>query len=211
VSREHQAEQFGTYEAQQHAARLGMWIFIGTEILLFGGLFASYALYRYLYDEAFLAASHHMAVAIGTINTFVLLVSSVFVALALAFLRRERPLLSTLCQVAAVVLGLTFLVLKGVEYAQHAHEHVLPGVWYAAHEPSVPGASMFITLYFLMTGLHAIHMTVAVGVMSVMAWRTASGNLNALYTTPLELGGMYWHLVDLIWVFLYPLFYLLAR
>jgi cytochrome c oxidase subunit 3 len=206
-----EAEQFGSVAAQREAAQLGMWIFIGTEILLFGGLFCAYALYRYSYSEAFLAASKHMSVSIGTINTFVLLVSSVFVALAIAFVREERTLLSALCQAAAVVLGVTFLALKGVEYAQHARDHVLPGVWYAAYAPRDPGSSLFINLYFLMTGLHAIHMTVAIGVMAVLAWRTAAGSFDAAYHTPLELGGMYWHLVDVIWVFLYPLFYLLAR
>ena len=118
------AEQFGSYQAQQHAARLGMWIFIGTEILLFGGLFCAYAMYRTVYPEAFLASSRHMDVTIGTVNTFVLLVSSVFVALALAFIRRGRELLTTVCLVVAILLGLTFLVLKGVEYAEHALMHL---------------------------------------------------------------------------------------
>jgi cytochrome c oxidase subunit 3 len=207
----HAAEQFGTYQAQQHAARLGMWIFIGTEILLFGGLFCAYAMYRTVYPEAFLASSRHMDVTIGTINTFVLLVSSVFVALALAFIRRGRELLTTVCLVAAILLGLTFLVLKGVEYAEHARELVLPGVWYAVASPRMPGASLFITLYFLMTGLHAIHMTVAVGVLTVLAFRSAAGQFSPRYHAPVELGAMYWHLVDVIWVFLYPMFYLLAR
>jgi cytochrome c oxidase subunit 3 len=207
----HLAEQFGAYRAQKDAARLGMWIFIGTEILLFGGLFCAYAMYRAIYPAAFHAASRHMDVTIGTVNTYVLLVSSVFVALALSWIRKGRELLSTLCLVAAILLGLTFLVLKGVEYAEHAKDHVLPGVWYAVDAPRMPGASLFITLYFLMTGLHAIHMTVAVGVLTVLAFRSAAGQLTPDYHQPLELGAMYWHLVDVIWVFLYPMFYLLAR
>ena len=212
MSREdYAAEQFGSYQAQQHAARLGMWIFIGTEILLFGGLFCAYAMYRTVYPEAFLASSRHMDVTIGTVNTFVLLVSSVFVALALAFIRRGRELLTTVCLVVAILLGLTFLVLKGVEYAEHARDHVLPGIWYAVDSPRMPGASLFITLYFLMTGLHAIHMTVAVGVLTVLAFRSAAGQFSPTYHAPVELGAMYWHLVDVIWVFLYPMFYLLAR
>lgn len=207
----YRAEQFGSYAAQKHAARLGMWIFIGTEILLFGGLFCAYAMYRTVYPDAFVAASRHMDVTIGTVNTYVLLVSSVFVALALALVRRERELLAAGCLTVAMLLGLTFLALKGVEYSEHARDHVLPGVWYAVDSPRLPGSSLFITLYFLMTGLHAIHMTVAVGVLAVLAFRTGAGQFTPTYHAPLELGAMYWHLVDVIWVFLYPMFYLLAR
>jgi cytochrome c oxidase subunit 3 len=207
----YRAEHFGTFAAQKNAARLGMWVFIGTEILLFGGLFCAYAMYRSVYPDAFREASHHMDVTIGTVNTYVLLVSSVLVALALAFVRRGRDLLSTACLVGAMLLGILFLSLKGVEYAEHARDHVLPGVWYAVASPRAPGANLFITLYFLMTGLHAIHMTVAVSVLAVLAFRTGAGHFNPTYHAPLELGAMYWHLVDVIWVFLYPMFYLLAR
>lgn len=208
----HVAPQFGTAEAQAHAAQFGMWIFLATEVLLFGGLFVCYAVYRFIYGDAFAAiATKEMELGIGTINTFVLLGSSIFVAMADVLIRHNRRKSTAACLMVAVVLGIVFICLKALEYKHHVNHGALPGKWYHLAELPTPGAVMFMTLYFLMTGLHAVHLTVAVCLLTFVAWNTLAGEYSATYHTPVEVTGMYWHLVDVIWVFLYPLFYLLAK
>lgn len=210
MAESHRAEHFGTLEAQIEAGQLGMWIFLGTEVLLFAALFTGYAFFRVAYPQEFHEASHHMKVVVGTINTYVLITSSVFVALAVYLIRRDRSWASAGCLFVALLLGCVFLGLKFYEYHEHVKEGALPGAWYAIKELPKPGAVMFLTLYWLMTGLHALHMTVAIGVLAVVAFRTAGNEFDHEYHAPVELGGMYWHLVDLIWIFLYPLFYLVT-
>jgi len=202
------AEHFGDEASRQNAAHLGMWIFLATEVLLFAALFAPYALYRLAYPELFHQAREHMDLTLGTINTYVLVSSSVLVALAVASIRKGRELVASALLVGAVVLGITFLCIKGMEYAHHAKDKALPGAHYAFHQFAVPGASLYFTLYWIMTGVHAVHVTVGVGVLSVLCGQTLSGKFSAAYHTPLELGGMYWHLVDIVWLFLWPLLYL---
>jgi cytochrome c oxidase subunit III len=201
-------EQYEDHAKQGHAARLGMWAFLGSEALLFAGLFALYGAYRGHYREAFHQAGAHMDVTLGTVNTFILLTSSLTVALAVWAARAGRPraivpLLGTTLAFAAA-----FLVLKGIEYAQHFREGLLPGRYYANVEMPFAGAKIFTTLYFFMTGLHAIHVVVG---MIVLAWalrRALRLRWTPEHHTGLELGAMYWHLVDLIWIFLWPLLYL---
>ncbi len=202
------AEHFGDEAARQDAAHLGMWIFLATEVLLFAALFAAYSLYRMAYPELFHQAREHMDLALGTINTYVLVSSSVLVALAIASIRKGRELAAGALLAGAVLLGIAFLCIKGMEYAHHAEDKALPGAHYAFHAFAVPGASLYFTLYWIMTGVHAVHVTVGVGVLSVLCGQALSGKFNAAYHTPLELGGMYWHLVDIVWLFLWPLLYL---
>lgn len=197
---------FGTAEAARSAAHLGMWVFIATEVLLFAGLFVAYGVYRSVYPEAFREAQHHQNVLIGTVNTYVLVTSSILVALAVHAGREGRGRVCGVLLWGAVVLGLVFLGLKGVEYWEHVKEGALPGRWYAFEALAVPGASLFYSLYWLTTGLHGVHVTVGVGVLGTLAVR--SGRFTAEWHTPLELGGMYWHLVDVVWLFVYPLMYL---
>jgi cytochrome c oxidase subunit 3 len=185
-----------------------MWLFLGTEVLLFAALFAAYAVYRFTYPLVFAEAHRHMALGLGTLNTYLLVLASVLVALSIWALRNGRRGLSTLLLVGAVCLGLGFLGVKGLEYSQHIHEGALPGAWYRLAEFARPGAGIYFTLYWLLTGLHAVHVTIGVGVLCVMAARVNSGELDARYHTPLELGGMYWHLVDIVWLFLWPMLYL---
>jgi cytochrome c oxidase subunit 3 len=203
-----QAEHFGDEASRQDAAHLGMWVFLSTEVLLFAGLFAAYAMYRLAYPEVFHQAREHMAVALGTINTYLLVTSSVLVALAISSIRSGRDLLAAALLAGAVLLGCGFLVVKGIEYAQHVREGALPGAHYALDKFAVPGASLYFTLYWIMTAVHAVHVTIGVGVLSVLCFQTLSGKFSASYHTPLELGGMYWHLVDVVWLFLWPLLYL---
>jgi cytochrome c oxidase subunit 3 len=202
------AAHFGDRTARDHAAHLGMWVFLATELLLFTVMFATYALYRADFSSTFREGHRHMAVAIGTANTYVLVTSSVFVALAVAQGRvGSRRLCAALLGVA-ILLGATFLVLKGIEYAQHVRDGALPGVHYRLSEFQQPGASLFFSLYWLMTGVHALHVVIGLGVLISLTVLALKGRFTADEHGPLEVGGMYWHLVDVIWLFLWPLFYL---
>lgn len=201
-------EHWGSESARKQAAHLGMWIFISTEVLLFAALFTAYGVYRSVYPEAWREAQLHMSVGLGTVNTFLLVASSIVVALAVHAVREDRPGLGGALLALAALMGVAFLVLKGVEYAHHVEEGGLPGQWYRMRELQKPGSALFFTLYFLLTGFHALHVTLGVCVLTVLAVQSASGKFSARYTTPVELGGMYWHLVDVIWLFVYPLIYL---
>jgi cytochrome c oxidase subunit III len=203
------ALHFDSLEHQAHAARLGMWVFLATELLLFGGLFVGYAYYRVLYGASFREASHHLNLPIGTINTLVLIASSFAVAASMHFVRANRASLAVAALLVAIVLGAAFLGLKSVEWVEHFDEGSLPGPYYRLSGLRMPGVSLFFTLYFLMTGLHAIHVSVGLGLLLWITVLTARGAFNRAYDTPLELAGLYWHFVDIVWIFLYPLLYLL--
>ncbi|NNC04504.1 cytochrome c oxidase subunit 3 family protein [Corallococcus exiguus] len=201
-------EHWGSEGARRQAAYLGMWVFIATEVLLFAGLFTAYGVYRSVYPEVFRAAQLTMDVGLGTLNTFLLVTSSIVVALAVHAVREDRPGLGGALLLAAALLGIVFLGVKGVEYAHHVREGGLPGDAYRFTEVPRVGASLFFTLYYLLTGFHALHVTVGVSVLTVLGVRSASGTFGSAYATPVELGGMYWHLVDVIWLFVYPILYL---
>jgi len=203
------AAHFSTLEKQSRAAKLGMWIFLSTEVLLFGGLFVGYAYYRSLYHDAFAQGSRHLDVVIGTLNTLVLIASSFLVAVSSYFMHREKRRLCFGMLLLAIALGAAFLLLKAGEWRHHFEEGAYPGRYYALSDVQVPGASLFFSFYFLMTGLHALHVTVGIGVLAWVAVLALRGAFSADYDTPLELATMYWHLVDIVWIFLYPLLYLI--
>jgi cytochrome c oxidase subunit III len=200
---------FSSLERQNEAMRLGMWLFLATEILLFAGLFTGYAVYRFEFPLAFKEASRHLNIAAGTINTVVLITSSFTVALAIHFARTDKPRAAAVCLGITLLFALGFLGIKAIEYTEHFREHALPGKYYAFEEVKVPGAAMFYSLYFLMTGLHGVHVVAGMTVLSYILWRTLQGRYSSRYYTGIELGGLYWHLVDLVWIFLYPLLYLI--
>ncbi len=200
--------QFEDLGKQAHAARFGMWVFLGSELLLFAGLFGLYAAYRAQYPAAFTEGVHHNSLAIGTINTVVLIGSSFTAAWAVHAVRRDQRRAALGMLAATMVLGALFLVLKGVEYAGHFEEGVYPGRYYAAAELPGRGAQVFFTIYYFMTGLHALHMLGGLTVMAWLASRVARRRTTAARHIELELGALYWHLVDGIWIFLWPLFYL---
>lgn len=202
-------EHFESPPKQEHAGRLGMWIFLSTEILLFSGLFIAYGTYRAQFPHDFEVTSRHLKLAIGTANTFILLTSSFFVALSLHFVRIGRSRLCAAMIGLAILLGLMFLALKAVEYRADILEGLLPGRLLS--EPSVrtPGGAVFLSVYWIATALHAVHVTVGLGVLAVIGFLAFRGAFGPEYHTPVELGGMYWHLVDSIWIFLWPLLYLL--
>jgi cytochrome c oxidase subunit 3 len=205
----HLAHHFPSLRTQEQAARLGMWLFLATEVLLFGALFTAYSLYRYLFPHAFEGASALMHTSWGTANTLVLITSSLTVALGIHEVSSGRNRRATLYLLATLAFAVAFLVIKYFEYSHHIHEGQLPGRFYRFAELQVAGASMFFTLYFLMTGLHGLHVLIGMGVLAFLTVRVWRGRYGPGYYTPVELGGLYWHLVDLIWIFLFPLLYLI--
>jgi cytochrome c oxidase subunit 3 len=205
----HLASHFETIEKQDHAVRLGMWLFLGTEVLLFAGLFLGYTVYRHFFHEAFHEASRHLDLWAGTTNTIVLITSSLTVALAYFEIKRGNSGRCAALLVFTILCALAFLVIKAIEYHHKFEEGALPGQFYHFAEVTAPGANMYYTIYFLATGLHAFHVIVG---MSVLIWvlaRVLKGHFSPDYYIPVELGGLYWHLVDLVWIFLFPLLYLI--
>jgi cytochrome c oxidase subunit 3 len=204
-------EQFEDLDKQAHAAHLGMWAFLGSELLLFAGLFALYAAYRVTYPVDFELAVERNNVAIGTGNTLILITSSFTVALALHAVRGDRPRRAAALLLFSIACGIAFLLLKGIEYAHHFHEGIFPGASYRYAGLPTGGAKVFFTLYYLLTGLHAIHVVAG---LVVLSWLTV-GCLSLAYSSArhvhLELGALYWHLVDVVWIFLWPMLYLMHR
>jgi cytochrome c oxidase subunit III len=199
------------YADREHHAvanHLGMWTFLATEILFFGGVFACYAVYRYAYPAAFAAGSQHLEFWIGTINTAVLLTSSLFMAFAdLAVKANARDTLRWTLLITWL-LGAVFLGLKGHEYYATWREHHVPGVSFYFEGADAPHVELFMFLYFAMTGLHALHMFFGLGAIAWLLWLNHRGKLGADHDAPVAMVGLYWHFVDCIWIFLYPLLYL---
>jgi cytochrome c oxidase subunit 3 len=205
------AHQFDDLAQQREAASLGMWVFLVTEVLFFGGLFLTYAVYRGWYPEAFGAASRELHLWLGTVNTAVLITSSLTMALAVhaAQTGARRTLVALL--LLTMLLGTVFLGIKGYEYYSSFEEHHFPGPAFEFEAEYFLHAQLFFSLYFVMTGLHAIHMIIGLGVMAVMAWMSWRGAITAEYYSPIEVSGLYWHFVDIVWIFLFPLLYLIGR
>jgi len=194
---------------QRHAASLAVWVFLSTEVMFFAGLIAAYVVYRYDYPAAFSACSHHLERWVATFETADLLTSSLFMALAIHFIQKNARRLSVLCLALAFLGGAAFLVLHGHEYATDAMEGALPGRFYRLAELPAVGAPMFFALYFFITGLHAIHVAVGMGLIGYLVVQLLRGRYSPAYFNPMEGVGLYWHFVDMVWVFLYPLFYLI--
>jgi cytochrome c oxidase subunit 3 len=205
------AHQFDDAEQQHDASTLGMWVFLVTEIMFFAGMFTVYVAYRSLYPGAFAHASRHLDIVLGTINTTVLISSSLTMALAVhaAQIGRRQALLIFL--VLTIVLGSTFLGIKGFEYAHKFHEGLVPGPAFRYTGPDAGQQQLFFSIYFAMTGLHAVHMIIGIGILSVLIAQARRGRFGAAYYTPVELSGLYWHFVDIVWIFLFPLLYLIGR
>jgi cytochrome c oxidase subunit III len=202
------ADHFQSVDQQEHAAHLGMWLFLTSELLLFGALFAIYAAFRVSYPGQFVRAADHNDLILGTANTLILITSSFSVAWAIHAIRRDHRGTAALMLLVTISLGIVFLCNKGVEYSHHFAEGVFPGAYYRFAELPGEGARKFFTLYFLMTGLHAVHVIAGLCVIIASLVATVRGRLTARRHTLLELGGLYWHLIDVIWIFLWPLMYL---
>ena len=201
-------DHFSGPENQSHAAQLGMWLFLGSEVLLFTNLFVGYAVYRYYYPDVFAEASKHLKTDWAMVQTLLLVTSSLFVVLAVHFIREGRQFLTAAVLLAAIVMGVAFLVIKGWEYYEHYKEGLLPGEFYHSEELTKQGSNLFFTLYFLLTGLHALHMMVALGLLGWLVFGALAGKYTAGYHIPVEVCGLYWHLVDIFWLFIFPLLYL---
>jgi len=212
---------FADMQQQKNAASLGMWLFLVTEIMFFGGMFCAYLVYRTSHYYALAAASQTIHVLPGAINTAVLIVSSVTVVLAIHAIQVGKPKLCISYLAITIVLGFAFLGIKAYEYNQKFEEHHVPGPTfnftdaYHTQGKTIPvdphEAELFFSLYFAMTGMHALHMIIGIGLMSIMALMVWKGKFSPEYHTPLENAGLYWHLVDIIWIYLFPLLYLISR
>jgi cytochrome c oxidase subunit 3 len=204
------AEQFEDAAQQAEASRLGLWTFLATEVLFFGVLFLAYLIYRHAYPADFAEACRHTNLVLGTVNSIILVTSSLTMALAVqSNVGRERKQVVVLL-IITILLGICFLGVKAVEYGKDISDQLVPG---ANFSPALPSHSrLFFFLYWTMTGLHGVHLIIGLAVLSGM---TVLANRGKLATdgrqTWLELSGLYWHFVDVVWIFLYPLLYLFGR
>ena len=224
---------FENMEQQREAGTLGMWIFLVTEIMFFGGMFLAYALYRWQYPAAFASASNHLDIWLGGFNTAVLILSSFTMAMAVYFTQVGKPRPQVWCLVLTLILGLTFLGVKAVEYRDKYNDSLIPGQLIPGRpfNPTVqeegkpldphalhllPGATvekveLFYWIYFIMTGMHALHMIIGAGLLSYLIIFSMKRRFDPEYHSPVEVIGLYWHFVDIVWIFLFPLLYLLGR
>ena len=201
----------GAASEQEQAAALGIWAFLSTEILFFGALILSYTIYRVTYRPGFQEGSEHLYFWVGTINTFVLLTSSLFMALAVHSIEDGDSHKLRKYLILTFIFGAGFLGIKLSEYVLDYKEHLIPVINFNPAEfKNGQSMQMFLFLYFAMTGLHAIHMTVGLGLLTYLYLRARHGDFSADYHTPIRIGGLYWHFVDVVWVFLYPMLYLIA-
>jgi cytochrome c oxidase subunit 3 len=205
------AHHFDNLDQQAEAATLGMWVFLLTEVLFFGGAFLVYTIYRHMYHDAFVVASHSLDVMLGTINTAVLIGSSLTMALAVHAAQVGSRRLIQIFLILTIVLGCVFLGIKAAEYLHKFHEHHVPGQGFQFEAKYFREAQIFFSLYFVMTGLHALHMIIGIVVMLVILWQASRGAFSAEYFVPVEVIGLYWHFVDIVWIFLFPLLYLIGR
>jgi cytochrome c oxidase subunit 3 len=208
----HHQHHFTTMEQQFDTAKLGVWLFIATEILLFGGLFVGFGMMQTRYPQEFVEAHEHLKRWQGALNTVVLLVSSFTMVLAVQSAKDNKKGKTVGFLALTIVCACIFLVVKYFEYAHKFEEGWLPGKYYHAVGDAIPGShgyATFFSFYFMMTGLHGIHIVVGIGVLSWILMRAKRGEFSKAYYTPVELVGLYWHVVDMIWIYLFPLYYLI--
>jgi Heme/copper-type cytochrome/quinol oxidase, subunit 3 len=203
--------QFDSAAQQKSAATLGMWIFLITEVMFFGGLILTYSVYRNLYLSAFTAASAELNATLGGINTAVLLCSSFTMALAVRASQIGRSKVTTIFLILTILLGLGFLGIKAYEYNEKFQHHLVPGYNFQMEGPNAREAQIFFSLYFALTGLHALHMIIGVGILAVITFRAYRGRFSPDYYSPVEISGLYWHFVDIVWIFLFPFLYLIGH
>jgi cytochrome c oxidase subunit 3 len=212
------AHQFEDLDQQHEADTLGIWVFLVTEIMFFGGLFAAYTIYRSFYTPAFETGSRILNVRLGAINTIILLSSSFTMAMAVRSAQTAKRKALMVFLVLTMLLGLAFLGVKGIEYHQEYVEHIIPGVDFTPQgeilERLLPAGlahvQLFMCFYFVMTLVHALHMTIGLALLLVLLLRARHGILTSRYFAPVEVTGLYWHFVDVIWIFLFPLLYLIG-
>ncbi len=201
---------------QRRAASLGMWLFLSTEIMFFGGMFCAYLIYRRLYYTEFAAGSRSLDVTLGAVNTAVLICSSLTVALGVRAAQMGKRRLLVILMLLTLVFGVAFLGIKGVEWASKFKEHHVPGASFHFEQTELDGKSinpehlqLYFSLYFAMTGMHALHMIIGLGLFIYLTYHSWKGKYTPEYYTPIENGGLYWHFVDIVWIYLFPLLYLI--
>ncbi len=202
----HHAHHFENLKAEADASKLGLWIFLCTEILMFGGLFVAYAIYHNLYPSLFLEGSAFLDWKLGSLNTVVLLLSSFTMALSIFFVQKDRLRLSTVCLWITFLCGVVFLGVKYVEYSHKIHDGLLPGKFFSYE--AVENLGLYFSFYFMMTGLHGSHVLLGMAFIFWLIVRSHKRHFRKGYVFPLECVGLFWHLVDLIWIYLFPLLYL---
>jgi cytochrome c oxidase subunit 3 len=205
-------EQFDTPEQQRESSTFGMWIFLVTEVMFFGGMFLAYTIYRNTYPYVFGKASTSLNAVIGALNTAVLLCSSYTMVMAVRSAQIGKRKALVIFLILTLLLGLAFLGVKAYEWNEKFVEHHVPGTHFHFEGAAEQGpAQLFFSLYFAMTGLHALHMVVGVSILSWLLFHALRGRFTAEYMTPVDVAGLYWHFVDIIWIFLFPLLYLIDR
>lgn len=204
-------EQFDDRTQQHEASNLGMWIFLATEIMFFGGVFTGYTVYRNLFMTAFEAGSHLLNARIGALNTIVLIGSSLTMAMAVHAAQLGKRKLLMIFIVSTMCLGGVFLYIKFVlEWLHEYHDGLAPGLHWTYAGPQSGHVALFFVFYFILTGIHATHMIVGEGIMAVLLYMAWRGRFSKERYNPIEMFGLYWHFVDIVWIFLFPLLYLLG-
>ena len=196
---------------QLEASTLGMWLFLVTEVMFFGGMLAAYMLYRIWYPVAWADGSNELNIVMGGVNTAVLIFSSLTMAMAVRSAQTGKRNLTMVFLVVTMLLGLTFLVIKFFEYKEKFELHHVPGPYFQFEGPEAPHVQIFFSVYFALTGVHALHMVIGFTLLSVILWMTYKNRFSPEWYTPVELAGLYWHFVDIVWIFLFPLLYLVDR
>jgi cytochrome c oxidase subunit III len=202
---------FANEQQQYETATFGMWVFLVTEIMFFGGLFCAYLMYRVQFPDAFIHGSHHLDIKLGGFNTVVLIGSSLTMAMAVHSARINKAKMVAFWMIATMVLGSIFLGVKVIEYTEKWHHGLVPFNFFNHEMADWPQQRIFFSLYFAMTGLHATHMIIGLGIMCYIVREALKGSYTARWYTPVEITGLYWHFVDLVWIFLFPLLYLIGR
>lgn len=205
----HLQHHFVSSEQQFDAAKMGMWLFLVTEILLFSGMFVAYTVYRVWYPEVFVESSTLLNPWLGGLNTLVLLASSFTVALSIHFIQKGNQRAMILNLSLTMAAAVIFLVVKYFEYTHKFHLGIFPGSHYSYTEVAGPYVPQFFSIYFIMTGIHGLHVLIGIGLFIWLVLRATRGHFTSAYYTPVELTGLYWHIVDIIWIFLFPLLYLI--
>ena len=202
---------FANFAQQYEAASMAMWCFLITEILFFGGVFLAYAIYREMYPQAFAAGSHHLSIFLGCLNTAVLISSSFTMVLGVHAARMGKKNITSLYLFLTLVLGCVFLGVKAIEYTDKFVNHLVPNDTFHFHGFEGPGIRIFYSLYFALTGLHALHMVIGAVILIIILIQNMNGKFSAEYNSPIDMFGLYWHFVDIVWIFLFPLLYLIGR
>jgi cytochrome c oxidase subunit III len=208
----HHAHHYDSVEHEYDSSKQGIWLFLCTEILMFGGLFVAYTIFHHIYPELFAEGAKYLDWKLGALNTVVLLTSSLTMALGIYFNQKNQKNKAALALGVTILCGAIFMVVKYFEYTHKIHEGLRPGDWFTAteHAHEVKNLALYFSFYFMMTGLHGLHVLVGMGLISWVLVRTLRGEFSSQYYTPVEGVGLFWHLVDLIWIYLFPLLYLVA-